>query len=165
MYHPAINTQYIVFVVYFLACCAHVANKLVLCYQFGMPTRTFIKAPAKPEGRSRVGNGKDLLAGVDGRSAIMRRYKEIFGALVVDMGGDPSEARAIIARRASTLAVWCEAAEADLANGKDIDIAEFTTACNALRRLLTDLGLERKARDVTPTLKDYIGQNYGSAGA
>lgn len=134
-------------------------------FRMTSPQRTHIKAPAKPEGRSRVGNGKDLLAGVDGRSTTMRRYKEIFGALVVDMGGDPSEARVIIGRRASTLAVWCEAAEADLANGKDINIAEFTTACNALRRLLTDLGLERKARDITPSLADYIGQNYGKTGA
>jgi hypothetical protein len=90
----------------------------------------------------------------------MRRYKEILGALINDMGGDPSEAKSIIARRASTLAVWCEAVEADLANGKVIDIAEFTTATNALRRLLTDIGLERKARDITPTLRSYLSENY-----
>ncbi len=52
----------------------------------------------------------------------MRRYKEVLGALISDMGGDPSEAKNIIARRSATLAVWCEQAEADMANGKAIDI-------------------------------------------
>ena len=43
-----------------------------------------------------------------------------------------------------------------MANGKDIDIAEFTTATNALRRLLADLGLERRQRDLTPSLEGYL---------
>lgn len=95
----------------------------------------------------------------------MRRYKEILAQLVADMGGDPSEAKSIIARRASTLAVWCEQAEADMANGEDLDVATFTTAANALRRLLTDIGLERQARDITPTLRDYVSKNYSELNA
>jgi hypothetical protein len=86
----------------------------------------------------------------------MRRYKEILAQIVSDIGGDPSEAENIIARRACTLAVWCEQAEAAMANGAEIDIQEFTTATNALRRLLADIGLERRARDVTPTLSQYL---------
>jgi hypothetical protein len=97
-----------------------------------------------------------LLPGVDGRSVAMRRYKEVFAALISDMGGDPSAAKEIIARRSATLAVWCEQAESDMANGLKIDIGEFTTATNALRRLLADIGLERKARDITPTLDSYL---------
>jgi hypothetical protein len=125
-----------------------------------LATPSAIKAPAKPEGRSRVGNGKDVLSGVDGRSALVRRYKEVLAQLVSDMGGDLSEAKEMIARRASTLAVWCEQAEASMANGNELDIGEFTTATNTLRRLLSDIGLERKARDVTPTLAKYITDNY-----
>ena len=117
----------------------------------------------KPQAGTSVGNGKDILPGVDGRSVAMRRYKEILGQLVRDMGGDPSEAKSIIAKRSATLAVWCENAEADMANGLPIDIGEFTTATNALRRLLTDIGLERKARDITPTLQQYLAQNRGEA--
>lgn len=124
-----------------------------------------IKAPAKPQGRSRVGNGKDVLSGVDGRSVMVRRYKEILAQLTADMGGDPTEARQIIARRASTIAVWCEQVEADMANGASLDIGEFTTATNALRRLLSDIGLERKARDVTPTLAKYLKDNYAGQSA
>lgn len=117
----------------------------------------------KPQGRSRIGNGKDLLPGVNARSTIMRRYREIYAQLVRDMGDDPSEAKSIIAKRSTTLAIWCEDAEAKMANGGNIDIGEFTTATNALRRLLADIGLERKARDITPTLSQYLAANYGPA--
>jgi hypothetical protein len=113
-------------------------------------------AVPKRQARSRVGNGSAVLAGVDGRSAAMRRYKEILGQLVSDLGGDPSEAQTQIARRAATLAVWAEQEEAALANGGQLDIAAFTTAANTLRRLLSDLGLERRMRDVVPTLDQYL---------
>ena len=34
--------------------------------------------------------------------------------------------------------------------------ASFTTAANSLRRLLADLGLERRAKDITPSLSTYL---------
>ncbi|KSV76695.1 hypothetical protein N182_24800 [Sinorhizobium sp. GL2] len=128
-----------------------------------MPAQRAQIAKSKPQGRSRVGNGRALLANVDGRSVAVRRLKEILAQLVSDMGGDPSEAQLIICRRASTLAVWCEQAEAGMANGKEIDISEFTTATNALRRLLTDIGLQRRAKDITPTLERYLTDTYSEA--
>jgi hypothetical protein len=99
-----------------------------------------------------------FLEGVDGRSVLARRYRDILASLVSDMGGDPSEAQNLIARRASTLAVWCELAEAGMAKGDYLDIAEFTTATNALRRLLADIGLERRARDLTPSVDSYLAR-------
>jgi hypothetical protein len=102
--------------------------------------------------RSRVSNGSTaFLNDVDGRSALARRYRDILADLKTDLGGDPSTAKVMICRRAATLAVWCEQAEAKMAEGQPVNIAEFTTASNALRRLLADIGLERKSRDVTPS--------------
>ena len=116
--------------------------------------------------RSRIGNGTDVLPGIDGRSPSARRYKELLDQFIADMGGNPSEAKRTIAKRAATLVIWCETVEGMAVEGvKDLDIAAFTTACNTLRRLLADLGLERKARDITPTLKDYAAQNYGGQSA
>jgi hypothetical protein len=113
----------------------------------------------KPQARSRISNGSAVfLEGVDGRSGLARRYRDILASLVSDMGGDPSEAQNLIARRSATLAVWCELAETAMAKGDNLDIAEFTTAANALRRLLSDLGLERRARDVTPSLADIVNE-------
>jgi hypothetical protein len=121
------------------------------------------KAVARPTARSRVSNGKDLfLEGVDGRSVLARRYRDILAQLVSDLGGDPSEAQSIIARRAATLAVWCEQAKAGVARGEKLDIGEFTTATNTLRRLLNDLGLERRMRDITPTIDSYLAKPQAS---
>ena len=121
-----------------------------------MPADTVALEVPKPQARSRVGNGSALLAGVDGRSATFRRYRDILASLVVDMGGDPSEAQMQIARRAAQLSTWCEEQDAAAANGQPFDIAAYTTASNSLRRLLGDLGLERTARNVTPTIVEYM---------
>jgi hypothetical protein len=77
-------------------------------------------------------------------------------AFTTDIGGDPTEAQKQLIRRASSLSTWCEAQEVQLANGKDIEIGPLTTAANSLRRILQDIGLERKARDITPTLDSYL---------
>lgn len=109
----------------------------------------------KPTARSRVSNGKDVfLVDIDERTVPARRFRDVLSQLVSDMGGDPSEAETIIARRAATLTVWCELAEAGMASGADFDVASYTTAANSLRRLLADIGLERRAKDVTPSIAD-----------
>jgi hypothetical protein len=113
-------------------------------------------APPKPQAGTRRGNGSSLLSGVDGRTMQTRRFKELFANLAQDIGGDPTEAQKAIAARAATLCVWCEAAEVEFASGGDLDVLTYSTVSNAMRRLLTDLGLERRSRDVTPSLADYI---------
>jgi hypothetical protein len=116
---------------------------------------------AKPSARSRVSNGKDLfVGGVDGRTAYARRYRDILAQLTSDAGGDPSEAQAIIIRRATQLAVWCEMAEADAASGLSLNVAEYCTATNTLRRLLLDLGLSAGC-GTSPDHRLVLGQASG----
>lgn len=126
-------------------------------HRMKLPTTSATVARIKPEGRSRISNGSaTFLPGTDGRSALARRWRDIASQLTADIGGDPSEAQSLIARRAATLGVWCEQCEAALTKGGSLDIVAFTTATNALRRLLTDLGLERRAKDITPSVAAYV---------
>lgn len=113
-------------------------------------------APPPPEYRTRKGTGSVVLSGVDGRSLMARRFREIVTGIESDLGGDLSEAQRHLVARAATLAIWAEAREVELAEGKDFDAGQYATIANALRRLLSDLGLERRAKDVTPSLADYI---------
>ena len=46
-----------------------------------------------------------------------------------------------------------------MADGADIDILEFPRTSNSLRRLCESIGLERRARDVTPDLTTYLGMS------
>jgi hypothetical protein len=124
--------------------------------------RTPDRTPQKRHARSRVTNGTELLPDIDGRSAMARRYRDVMQQLTSDAGGDPSGAQQAIIRRACSLIVVCEQAEAELLAGVKLNVAEFVTATNSLRRLLQDLGLERKAKDVTPTLASYIASKSKS---
>ena len=118
-------------------------------------------APVLPYARSRVANGSSLfLPGVDGRSAIARRFRDIFNAIISDLGGstEVSEAQSQLCRRAAALSVACEQIEAELAAGNVVPLSGLITATNALRRVLDTLGLERRQRDITPTLDQYLSQ-------
>jgi len=109
-----------------------------------------------------MGTRGTILAGVDMRTHGGRRFKELCADLIDHLCDDPTAPQLAIIRRAAALAVWCEQAEAEQAQGGDFDVASYTTAANTMRRLLADLGLERKARDVTPSLSDYIAKRAAS---
>jgi hypothetical protein len=129
--------------------------KAVFRYRITAP-RSTIDA-AKRKGRSRVSNGSAVfLDEVDGRSVVARRYRDVLADLVAHLGGNPTAAEMLIARRIATLAVLCEQAEADMASGKDVDVGAYATLANSLRRLVADVGLQPKMRDVTPTLSQYL---------
>ena len=114
-------------------------------------------APAPPRTRSRVSNGSDhFLGDVDGRSEVARRWRDIYSDLIAHLGGKPSATEDQIAKRCASLAVWCERADSTLAAGGDLDIAAYTTASNSLRRLVGDLGLQARMRDITPSLATYL---------
>ncbi|MCC6001899.1 MAG: hypothetical protein JJU19_13715 [Pararhodobacter sp.] len=103
-----------------------------------------------------MGTRGTILAGVDMRTHGGRRFKELCADLVHHLESDPTAPQFAIIRRAGAVAVWWDQAVAEQAHGGVLYVARYTTATNALRRLLVDLGLERKARDVTPDLHSYI---------
>lgn len=93
-----------------------------------------------------------MLSGVDGRSLMARRFREIHASIESDLGGDLTEAQRHLIARAATLAIWCEARETELGEGGEFDAGQYVTIANSLRRLLSDLGLERRLRDAAPPL-------------
>jgi hypothetical protein len=49
-----------------------------------------------------------------------------------------------------------EQMEGRLSKGEGCDLDVYTRAAGHLRRILETLGIERQARDVTPTLDSYL---------
>lgn len=125
-----------------------------------MPESTPSEVARKRHARSRVTNGGTLLPGVDGRSAWVRRARDVLEAHIADLGGDCaiSEAERSIVRRAATLTTELERIEALFATGEADDeaLGRYVTGANALRRLLETVGLRRRPRNVTPDLADYL---------
>jgi hypothetical protein len=122
-----------------------------------MPTaRPQIEMPS-PNNRTRTGLGRDILPGVDARTWAGRRYREVAADLVSHLGGEVTVPQEALIRRIAQLTIWAEQQEAAFANDPStFDVAAYTTAINALRRMLVDLGLERRQHDVTPSLDVYL---------
>jgi hypothetical protein len=112
----------------------------------------------KPEARSRVGNGKVLLPMTDGRSLTARRFQDLYEDVAADLGGLDllSEGQKQLIRRAAMISAESERQEAEWANGRPFDLALYSTTANTLRRIFESLGLERRSRDVTPSLSSYL---------
>jgi hypothetical protein len=117
-------------------------------------------APSLACFKSAITNGSALLHEVDGRSATMRRLRDIIYAHTADLGGTDtlSEGQRAILRRAALLQVQLEMMEQKFAQrednsatGKEIEV--YQRASGALRRLLESLGLHegRQPRDATNT--------------
>jgi hypothetical protein len=108
--------------------------------------------------RSAVTNHKDLLPGLDGRSATARRFRDLVNAFVADMGGLDrcSQIKLGLVRRLAATTVQAEMLEARMVNGEAIDIATLCTLASTTVRISQRLGLERQARNVTPSLNQYL---------
>lgn len=117
-------------------------------------------APAKSALRSRVTNRSAVLTGVDGRSAMARRYRDLVDALADQMGGDPGEVEMLQIRAAATLHLHVEELTARIARGEAVSSEELTRAANGAMRAttaLTALRPRKAGRPATPqTVVDYL---------
>jgi predicted phage gp36 major capsid-like protein len=77
-----------------------------------------------PALRARVTNHKDLLPGLDGRSATARRFRDLVNAFVADVGGFDrcSQIKLGLVRRLAATTVQAEMLEARMVNGEAIDM-------------------------------------------
>src|ERR1700751_4347428 len=99
-----------------------------------MPEGRADVAPRAPTTRSRITNGKQMLAGVDGRSAEARRYKDLSMSYADDCGGASAltESQRALGRQAAALTVQSENLQAALLRGEAIDDERMTVIANTL---------------------------------
>jgi hypothetical protein len=120
----------------------------------------------KPRARSRLTNGNELFATnepIDGRSMASRRFRDILGQIVADLGGSDrlSEGQRQLARRVALMALECEKLEAKSIAGEEINLEQFGQLSDRIGRAMQRLGLKRVARDVTPDIKSYLSSRPG----
>ncbi len=113
-----------------------------------------------PKGRSAVSNKTTLFVAADGRSLWARRYRDIYEAHILDLGGSDglSEAQLQMCRRAASLALEAERLEGRLADGDaTVDVDLLGRLCGHLSRLYKTLGIKRMPREIGPTdLHSYL---------
>ena len=98
------------------------------------------------------------LADLDRRTSAARAALELRKSIMADLGGEQilSAMQCAIIDSAATLGAMLEDMAAAYLAGEGADLSLYATLANAQRRLLADLGLERRAHDVTPDLRDYV---------
>jgi hypothetical protein len=92
-------------------------------------------------------------------------FRDLVNAFVADMGGldHCSEIKLGLLRRLAAATVQAEMLEARMVNGEAIDITTLCTLASTTVRLSQRLGLERRARNVTPSLGQYLAARTAPA--
>ena len=113
-------------------------------------------APQKSTGRVRLLS----LDRLDGRTIACRRARELVSSIQADLGGSDqiSEGTKQLTRRAAVLGVYIENCEAQWLAGQEVALGDYLSAINSQRRVLSTIGLERRQRDVSPTLEEIADE-------
>ena len=61
-------------------------------------------------------------------------------------------------KRIATIECECERMEGQLSQGETVDLDLYNRLSGNLKRLCESVGLERRARDVTPDLNSYLAR-------
>ena len=100
---------------------------------------------------------------LDGRTAASRRARELVANYESDLGGADrlTTGQRELVKRVALAGALAEDIEVRWLQGGQIDVGEYATLVNTQRRLCVTVGLERRARDVTPDLTAEIMQALG----
>ena len=103
------------------------------------------------------------LSNLDRRTNAARNALALRDAFLADLGGEDraSTGHRELAQRGAILGAMLEDQEARWLRGDGVELAEYCTLVNAQRRVLADIGLERRPRDITPNLADYLATKAG----
>ena len=122
--------------------------------------------PARPVGRPVGSSGAPYtprklrlktLNQLDGRTFASRRARELIANIENDLGGSDAMTEGLrqLVQRAAVLGALIEANETAWLAGDTVDLNTYFMAVNSQRRILTTLGLDRRAKDVTPDPLHY----------
>jgi hypothetical protein len=123
------------------------------------PTSRFGSRAKRP--RSAVTSGRSLFIGGDPHSKWSRRFHDLIVGHVSDLGGPEvlSEAQFSLIRRCAAMECELERLDAQLSRDEPVDMDRYGRAASHLRRIFETLGIERKQRDVGPTLGQLIRED------
>jgi len=124
------------------------------CDGYEVPAGNGSGAQAKSAGKVRLQSLEDL----DRRTSAYRKTAELIERVEADLGGAErlSTAEQQIIRHAALTGAMLEDLGTRWLGGEPIDPALFATLSNSERRLYETVGLQRRQRDVTPSLQAYL---------
>lgn len=124
-----------------------------------------------PRVRAAISNGSLLPAGVDGRSAIARRFRDLVQELTKEVageaGGELSAAELVLLKQAALVAIRTETLQTEAVSGVSIDDNDLVRLTGALARVFTALAKVRgsKPRAKVPSIAEHFAKKRAQAGA
>ena len=96
---------------------------------------------------------------LDGRTIAAKQAREVISSIEADLGGRESisTARRALIENAAVLGAVVQDMGAKWISGEQIDLNLYSTLSNTRRRLLESIGLDFRAKDITPSI-DQIAQ-------
>jgi hypothetical protein len=102
-----------------------------------------------------------MFDGVDARSGVGRRYRDLCRAYEAEAGGGLSVIGRTLIKQAASLTVRCEQMQADLLNGKPVSCDEIVRMPSEIRRILAAVtNKPGRNQAAMPSLQDYIASKY-----
>jgi hypothetical protein len=100
------------------------------------------------------------LDSLDRRTAAAKNINDLIAAIEADQGGadDMSTARRSIAETTAVATAMIRDLAARWIKGEQVDLGLFATLSNAQRRAFETLGFDRVAKNVTPSVSEYLAQ-------
>jgi hypothetical protein len=126
-----------------------------------MPRKRKLASIADAASTTDIGKARLLTLGdLDGRTASAKRARALANDMENDLGGADtlSAAQRVLVRRAAAAVAVAEHLEALWISGHAIDVSALTTLTNTISRVCGQLGLQRVAKDVTPSIRDVIAE-------
>lgn len=104
--------------------------------------------------RSAISNGSWLLEGVDNRSALGRRFRDLCVSFAEDMGGADglTEPQRALIRQVSAVTVESEKLQASIVKGEDVDPENLVRLNNLQARLIKQLNIKPGSAKGRPRL-------------
>jgi hypothetical protein len=102
--------------------------------------------PRKPTARSAVSNGTRLLAGIDGRFAQARRFRDLIIELTAELDGAISTAQLGAIRQAAAINLRLEQLQAAIVRGEAVDTDTLIRLSSEARRILASLRNTKRQR-------------------
>jgi hypothetical protein len=109
--------------------------------------------------RSAVTNGSRLLEGIDGRSPLARRFRDLIKAYEAEIGGELTEVERGLVKQAAALTLRAEQMQAAIVRGEPIDNDQLIRISGTAKRILGAIGDKAsKRKPAAPTLQDHIAR-------
>jgi hypothetical protein len=108
-----------------------------------------------------------MLEGVDGRSASARRFRDICRSYELEAGGVVTGVERDMIRQAAALTLRAEQLQADIVNGRPVDVDRLTRISGATKRILGAIHVKstkRKDGEPVADLAAYLA-NKAAGGA